>query len=186
VIFFFIPITVMTVYFLYRWYQRKYAIITDSTITLDTTIDMNTDTDYRGNIMLALGLQNNNPGNLRPGDTWHGIDPDQPSYDGFIRFSALKYGIRAAIINLSNEIKAYGSIENYIAHYAPPSENNTEAYIASVCSYTGLSRTTVPKLDGPTLVKLAQAHFLVENGASANDHISADDMAAGLALTPYA
>lgn len=35
------------------------------------------------------------------------------------------------------------NIAQMIYHYAPPVENNTEAYIANVCEWTGLTRNTV-------------------------------------------
>ncbi len=180
-------------YYLYRWYVSQKQIIhdtTDDTLpdTSNPTSDMYTDKDYRGQTSLPLGIQNNNPGNLRDsGDKWRGLDPAQKTYYGFLRFVTLAYGIRANITNLSNLIKAYGSIQRYISHYAPPTDgNDTQAYINSVCAYTGLSASTVPALDYNTLKLLIRAHYEVENGAGVWDYIGDEDIDAAFAMTPYA
>lgn len=86
------------------------------------------------------GIRNNNPGNIRPGDSWQGLA--EPSVDeaGYLRFTDAVYGIRALTKNLLNQQRHHGltTIRGIITKYAPPSDNNdTPAYIAAVAHDTG-------------------------------------------------
>lgn len=85
--------------------------------------------DYRGT-NYVLGIRNNNPGNLRPGDNWQGMVGTNKN---FIVFSDIVWGLRALATDLSNKyFKGLNTIEKIITVYAPPSENNTAAYISAV------------------------------------------------------
>lgn len=84
----------------------------------------------------ALGLRWNNPGNLRPGkDKWIGeIVP----LNGYCRFDTPEHGLRAMAKDLLAKYRrGLVSIQQILRVYAPPEENDTDAYIAAVCRDTG-------------------------------------------------
>jgi len=83
----------------------------------------------------SVAQRNNNPGNLMspPGGTWAGqVGVDSK---GFAVFSSADAGWTA----LDKDISANAdlSLSQFIAKYAPSSENNTAAYIANVSNWTG-------------------------------------------------
>ena len=89
-----------------------------------------------------LGQRNNNPLNIRhvPGQQWKGSLPLREGRGGsFVRFESIEFGLRAAFCILRTYRDKYKAvcIQDIIARWAPPSENNTEAYIATVCKLTG-------------------------------------------------
>ena len=112
-----------------------------------------------------LGLRNNNPLNIRkvPGTHWKGELPQSssPSRGGregspFCHFTTLEHGIRAAYQILDTYRRKYHAvcIEDIISRWAPPSENNTEAYIRSVCTLTGFGgRERLTETEWPALIK---------------------------------
>lgn len=87
------------------------------------------------------GLRNNNPGNIRKtGIAWLGKITPGRDLD-FEEFESQEFGIRA-IGRLLETYKRQGrtTIDAVIKRYAPASENDTEAYIASVEQSTGIDR----------------------------------------------
>lgn len=84
------------------------------------------------------GIRNNNPGNIRHSSTkWVGeVKGSDPS---FKTFSSPVFGIRAMAKLLGNYQRFYGlnTIREMISRWAPPKENDTDAYIAHVCSGSG-------------------------------------------------
>ncbi len=86
------------------------------------------------------GIKNNNPGNIRQSDTdWLGesaIDNDLE----FEEFDTPEQGIRAMAIVLKNYYFRHGlkTIREFITRWAPPTENDTEAYITAVSKEVGL------------------------------------------------
>lgn len=84
---------------------------------------------------LPRGIRNNNPGNIRDGnDKWQGlsaIDEDT----AFAVFDTPTWGIRALARILINYQDKYGlrTVAEIINRWAPPSENNTRAYVERVC-----------------------------------------------------
>lgn len=80
---------------------------------------------------LPRGIRNNNPGNIREtGADWLGQNGDDGAFCIFI---APEYGIRAMARIFANYRKrGISTIEQIIMTWAPPSENNTQAYIAAV------------------------------------------------------
>jgi hypothetical protein len=129
---------------------------------------------------LPLGLRNNNPGNLRPlsgGQRWQGeIDPDL--VNGFSRFQDVGYGLRAMITDITGDIVLDGqnTIRKLVNVYAPASENDTQAYINSVSSYTGIGPDTLLTADWQTIQELIKAKMRVELGATNAAKISAGDI----------
>lgn len=86
--------------------------------------------------MTALGLRLNNPGDIRKSSTnWQGLADTQPD-PNFCSFKTPQYGIRAMARNLMNYQARDDchTVREIISRYAPPSENNTAAYIAAVCA----------------------------------------------------
>lgn len=82
----------------------------------------------------------NNPMSIeRTGIAWQGESTlqDDPV---FLRFETPEKGIRAGMKNLVNYQRLHNldTIRKIITRYAPPIENNTEAYIADVCKRCGV------------------------------------------------
>ena len=115
--------------------------------------------------MATRGVRNSNPGNLRKSkDQWEGAIGD----DGeFVIFDSPESGVRALAKNLqSYGRQGYDSIEKIINRWAPPNENDTQAYIDSVVDATGIPATQSLDLSNPdTLSSLAQAISLHETGS---------------------
>jgi len=86
------------------------------------------------------GFRNNNPGNIRHGDTWLGLS--KPTDNDFCTFSSVEYGIRAIgrVINTYYNRHGINTVAGIISRWAPTSENDTDSYITSVCSKTGLMK----------------------------------------------
>lgn len=120
--------------------------------------------DFRGQNNLPLGLRNNNPGNLRPGDNWQGMVGVN---GGFIVFEDMAWGIRAFFHDLYADIaKGQNTIRKRVAEYAPASENDTEAYTKFVSRYTGIAPDVPMPLTYVFIEKLFKAHMIMENGAA--------------------
>ena len=106
--------------------------------------------------MTLLGLRIRNPGDIRAGVAFVGVIGQQ---QGFAVFDTAAHGIRAIGVILCTYYRVHGinTIRGAISRYAPPSENNTAAYIADVSARTGysadaklnfLSTTVLAKLIG--------------------------------------
>ena len=85
------------------------------------------------------GFRNNNPGNIRHGEKWYGLAEKQTDPD-FCQFESVEYGIRAMfkILQTYHEKHGLKTIREIITRLAPPSENDTEAYIKGVEEQVGL------------------------------------------------
>lgn len=130
---------------------------------------------------LPIGLRNNNPGNIRPGDNWKGMIGTN---GGFVVFSDCSWGIRAMAINIITQINnGYNTIEKLIYRWAPPADgNDTEAYVQTVSSYSGIPRTQVLQPNNTTLRKLMAAIMNEELGPSYASMLSDADLNEGLAM----
>lgn len=85
--------------------------------------------------MTARGIRNNNPGNIRHSTAkWDGLTKDQTDSE-FCTFTDMKYGCRALMKLLHTYVTSnkLNTIRSIITRYAPSNENNTNAYIKSVC-----------------------------------------------------
>lgn len=126
------------------------------------------------------GIRNNNPGNIRlSGTRWAGQVPIEAQTDPeFVQFLAPEYGIRAmAKILGSYASRGVDTIAEIIATWAPPSENDTAAYVTSVAQRTGIPvdhRITVAQW--PALIAAIIQH---ENG---EQPYTAQQIAQGIAL----
>lgn len=84
---------------------------------------------------LPRGLRNNNPLNIRKGNNWQGERQPQTDKE-FEEFKSLEDGFRAAFIIIRNYLQKRPPINTpraIIRRWAPPSENNTSAYLDYVC-----------------------------------------------------
>jgi hypothetical protein len=108
------------------------------------------------------GIRNNNPGNIEynPNIKWQG----QIGLDGvYLIFDTPQNGIRALAKDLHNKMaRGLKTIATIIPVYAPPSENNTAAYIADVSKDLGVGPAiTLNDSHLPAFVKAIIKH---ENG----------------------
>lgn len=121
--------------------------------------------------MTPRGIRNCNPGNIRvTKDKWQGLRSVQTDKE-FFQFTEMKWGYRALIRTLQNYRKRHGcmTIADFIHRWAPSQENNTTAYIRSVCSQLGVPSVYVPDVDDrDTMCALAAAISCHENGVDAN------------------
>ena len=97
--------------------------------------------------VIPRGIRNNNPLNIRKGSKWKGERATQtdPAFEEFI---SMEYGVRAVFIILRKYMSGYNgltekfnTIEKIIKRWAPPSENNSRAYIEAVSKWTGIPST---------------------------------------------
>lgn len=126
----------------------------------------------------SKGLRNNNPGNIRrSSDNWQGKIPHSQSQDAeFEQFYEIKWGLRALMIDLRTKInKGLNTLNKIINVYAPPSENNTQAYIANVADWTGYGSNQVLNVSSDVLVTLAKAFVRMELGANYASKITLSD-----------
>lgn len=114
---------------------------------------------------MTRGERNHNPGNIRlvPGVQWLGESSTQTD-DAFVQFSDPIYGIRAiARIMASYERRGLNTLADAINRWAPPNENDSDAYVTDVCKQCGVEPDDVVdfKMVMPQLVKAIIRH---ENG----------------------
>ena len=116
--------------------------------------------------VVPRGIRNNNPLNIRIGNTWLG-EVAEPTETEFEQFVSMKYGLRAGFIILRRYIRRYkrDTVRKIIEAWAPSSENNTLEYIAVVCDRMHItSDTQVDYGDRDTMCALVQAMAYVEVG----------------------
>lgn len=113
----------------------------------------------------TMGITTGNPGNIRfvPDVKWRG-ESENP-INGFCVFIDTIYGIRAmerALLVMYHE-EGLDTITKLISRWAPPSQNDTEAYIAAVSKAIGLH--PLLHLQFPDeLIALVKAIIRHENG----------------------
>ena len=98
------------------------------------------------NLRPPRGIRNNNPGNIRHGQNWQGLNPDGRNIDpAFCVFKSPVFGIRALAKVLMNYKKIHGlnTVRQIISRYAPPNENQTKAYIKTVAEQIGVYPDTI-------------------------------------------
>ena len=119
---------------------------------------------------MSRGIDNCNPGNIRHSRVCYQGEV-QPSQDSaFKQFRTMAWGYRAMFVLLDTYHQKYGlnTIRGMISRYAPASENNTEAYIAAVCDWTGLSdNEPLDTRSRRVMVPVVAAMSRIENGTAA-------------------
>ena len=119
--------------------------------------------------MTPRGLRNNNPLNIR-----HNADVFQGETKGndksFKTFETMPYGYRAAFVTLATyNTRGWNTIEKIISHWAPPTENDTEKYIANVEKWSGVPRSKeLTATDSADYIMIVAAMSAMENGRNAN------------------
>lgn len=122
---------------------------------------------------IPRGLRNNNPGNIRNSDAtdWKGeVSPAAKNDKAFEEFEDVAHGYRALLKLLQNYRKIHNcrTISDFINRWAPRTENNTNAYIRSVCRDMKVPATHEPDInDRTTMCSFAAAISRVENGVPA-------------------
>ena len=93
---------------------------------------------------MTRGQRNNNPLNIRhSADQWQGAREEQTD-KSFVQFKSMAYGYRAAWRILQTYYERFThqsrgfTVRNIISRWAPPQENDTEAYIRTVLQITGI------------------------------------------------
>lgn len=113
---------------------------------------------------MSRGIRNNNPLNIRrSSDRWEGVRKEQTD-KSFVQFESMAYGYRAAWKILESYWKHFRSerqpftVRNIISRWAPPSENNVDAYVKTVLGLTSLGgEERLPRpFTGYLLEKLAR------------------------------
>lgn len=85
--------------------------------------------------MIPRGIRNNNPLNIRRGCNWLGLSKHQTD-PSFCQYDSITYGLRAGLIIIRTYMQRYSlnTIHGIVSRWAPPSENDTDAYVKSVAS----------------------------------------------------
>ncbi|WP_316632672.1 hypothetical protein [uncultured Flavobacterium sp.] len=126
--------------------------------------------NYLGREELTRGIRNNNPGNLvLTNIAWQGKIPNAQNTDKhFEQFTEIKYGIRAMLRDLTNDIdKGKNTVRKLITEYAPPSENDTQKYIDVISKAVGL--------DPDQTIKIVDAKFYLVIARAIIKHECAPD-----------
>ena len=118
------------------------------------------------------GLLNKNPLNIRISKTkpWKG--EVRPSQDAeFAEFRSMAWGYRAAFKLLDNYrlLHSCRSLTDFIERWAPPTENNTAAYIKFVAGRAEVdAEATLNTRDEIVMRKVVAAMSRMENGVEAD------------------
>jgi hypothetical protein len=115
---------------------------------------------------LPRGLRNRNPGNIRgSGTRWQGeVGRDDK---GFVIFATDELGLRACARVLINYHRKYelNTVSGIIHRWAPPVENNSQAYVAAVCADMCVGPQVPLNVEDPkVLADLVRAIVKHENG----------------------
>lgn len=129
---------------------------------------------------IPRGIRNNNPLNIRIGNKWYGKVPC-PTDNQFEQFTRMEYGVRAGFRLIRRYIERYhlNTIKLIVSRWAPPSENKTDVYIASVEKLSGIpSYKELRFCDYTEMISLVDAMIVVECG----QHIDIDTIRRGYKL----
>ena len=127
---------------------------------------------------LSRGMRNNNPLNIRhSASQWQGARAEQTD-TAFVQFVSMAMGYRAAWRTLETYHKRFEAKRmpftprNIIYRWAPPEENDSEAYLRTVCRLANLAGNAPlvrpsrahDRMDREKLINLLAAMTCVENG----------------------
>ena len=120
--------------------------------------------------MTPRNIRNNNPLNIRRSkDKWQGLDAKQND-PSFFKFESMAMGWRAAFVILTktyyHKYRLF-TIRKIISRWAPPAENDTEAYIKRVSDLTGIDPDEplgIPSLYPSRWMAVGLAMAIVEGG----------------------
>jgi hypothetical protein len=102
--------------------------------------------DSKGKRMTPRGIRNNNPGNLDNTNPWQGLVANK-NESRFATFKDATWGIRALAVTLityhdkrkAKDGSRIDTIREVVERWAPPSENDTTAYVKAVSKAVGVS-----------------------------------------------
>lgn len=120
--------------------------------------------------LLPRGIRNHNPGNIKLGTAWDGLS-DEQNDDVFCQFKEPVLGIRALmrillVYRFNYKIR---TIEDIIGRWAPPSENDTEAYINYVCKVSDRLPDEILDNSIEHYLPIVKAIIKMENGMQPYD-----------------
>ena len=119
---------------------------------------------------LPRGIRNKNPGNIKLGTDWDGL-ADEQSDPVFCIFKESVWGIRALmkILLTYRFTHKKTDVDSIISRWAPPSENDTNAYIDFVCKEINVN--PMDKLDNSIehYLPLVKSIIRMENGQQPYD-----------------
>jgi hypothetical protein len=123
---------------------------------------------------IPRGIRNQNPLNLRKSsDRWQGLSPVQADAE-FLSFVDAHHGIRAGARNLLTYHRKYKlcTVQGIVSRWAPPEDDNdTGAYVSSVCAALGVAAEDALDLENPSvLAALVTAMIRVECGSVPYDN----------------
>lgn len=112
------------------------------------------------------GLRNNNPGNIESGRFAATVQGFQGSDGRFAQYATPEQGIQAADKLLTTYAgKGLNTIAGIVNRWAPPTENNTGAYVAQVAKELGVDPNAPLDMTNPEVrQRLIAAKIRVENG----------------------
>ncbi len=118
--------------------------------------------------MFPEEIRLNNPGGIEhvAHEHWEGMTRLQNNKK-LVRFSTPHYGLRATMKTLVTyeELHGFHTITSIITRWAPPSENNTAAYIKDVSERTGIPPNILFDItDKAILISVTKAIVHHENG----------------------
>ena len=128
--------------------------------------------------LTTRGMRNNNPLNIRhTASRWQGARKEQTD-KAFVQFISMAMGYRAAWRTLETYHKRFEAKRmaftprNIIYRWAPPEENDSEAYLRTVCRLANLAGNAPlvrpsrahDRMDREKLINLLAAMTCVENG----------------------
>lgn len=127
------------------------------------------------------GIRNNNPGNIRRNAIhWEGMKAKQTD-DSYIQFTDPRYGFRAMVRILRNyQRRGLDTLRKIITTWAPPHENNTQAYVTAVADHLHIRPDELLDLDRHLLALLKAIHRH-ENGILWADYYSDELIQEGIA-----
>ncbi len=115
---------------------------------------------------IPRGIRNNNPLNIRHGKSqWKGMKRTQTD-PGFVQFTSMEYGYRAAFVLLRTYREKHGcdTIRKIVSRWAPENENHTEAYIRNVSRWTGIGADKqIARNDANSYIMIVAAMSRVES-----------------------
>ena len=121
---------------------------------------------------MSRGMTNCNPGNIRRSRTRYKGEVHPSRDPEFKQFAALGWGYRAIFVLLHTYRVRHGldTLAAMIARWAPPSENDTGAYLRTVVRRSGVDPDAeIDTRDGPTMTRIAAAMARVENGVEPDE-----------------
>lgn len=127
------------------------------------------------------GIRNNNPGNIRNSERndWKGeVSKADKKDQAFEEFETMSDGVRAMMRLLQKYQRSYNlhTVKEIVERWAPRNENNTAAYVRTVCKEMQMPECCGLDLtDKGTMCALVDAMCFVENGV----HIDMADIEAG-------